>query len=519
MQDVGQWPTPIYVSPVLEYILQGDIDTYGPRGTGEETFTSPIFVTAGKVRGGGIAEDWTVTADEIVFNIRPGIYWTGREGVMEAREYTAYDMEWNLNRYFASGSAAWWHPEDWILSVTATDKYTLVIDTIITHANWWFYVAAGWGNPQYAEENFDVGMTWDNLVGTGPFMVKEYIPGSAFIYEPNPNYWDTSPVNGVEYEIPFVDELVIAIIPDESTRIASLRTGKIDLVGGYIPPVALRYEDTLRATCPDLVLAKASNDWAHLVTFELETEIVSDRDVRRALMIGTDLETLAQALWGGANLHSWPVSFKNPQVFTPFDDLPASTQLLYEYNPELAAQMIIDAGYPDGFTLILPVDAGQQEDLDKAAMLADMWLDIGVTVDIRAMEAGALEAFQIVEEGMVPHWDVTVGWGEYNVDHLSALRSRVVNRPGIDPWYPETYEEAASIYAGQPELSFSMFKEINWKAIDDVIQIPIGDPFHFNAYWPWVKNWFGETEVSAWGWANPMARVWIDEDLKAALGY
>jgi len=236
-------------------------------------------------------------------------------------------------------------------------------------------------------------------------------------------------------------------------------------------------------------------------------------------MIGTDLETMAQALWGGANLHSWPVSSKNPGVFTPFDELPASTQELFTYDPVKAKQMIIDAGHTDGFTLILPVDAGQQEDLDKAAMLADMWLEIGVTVDIRAMEAGALEAFQIVEEGMVPHWDITVGWGEYNVDHLSALRSRVVNRPGIDPWYPETYEEAASIYAAQPELALSMFKEINWKAIDDVIQIPEGTPYQFNAKWPWVKNWYGETEVSAWGWANPMARIWIDQDLKAALGY
>ncbi|GAJ07787.1 unnamed protein product, partial [marine sediment metagenome] len=257
-------------------------------------------------------EDWEVTADKITFYIRHGVYWTGQSvnpGVMESsRPYTAYDTAYSLNHYMDR------HPPlsnldgapGWIESIYAEDEYTCVIDTNYYTANWKWLIATGWGNIQYAEEVVEAGASdWNNLVDTGPFMLREYVSGSAFTYDRNPNYWDTTTINGVTYDIPFIDELVLAIIPDESTQIAALRTGKLDIMGGFLSPVSLRYEDTLRATCPDLSIERAPGDWCHLLTFNiLNSEIVSDKNIRRALTIATDRETIATAAWVAGDVHS-----------------------------------------------------------------------------------------------------------------------------------------------------------------------------------------------------------------------
>ena len=508
------WPTPVYLGPVLDYLITGDVEKYGPRGTNEYPFTSPLYVPE-TLCGGGLVESWEVTADKIVFHIRPGVYWTGKEGVMESREYTAYDTEYSLNRYMDS------HPPlsmldpvpDWITSIYAESKYTCVVETTSYNANWKWLISTGWGNIQYAEEVVEAGASeWDNIVGTGPFMVKEYITGSAMVYDRNPDYWDTTTIDGVEYEIPFIDELVISIIPDESTQIAALRTGKIDLMGGFLSPVSLRYEATLRETSPDLAIEKAMGNWCHLLTFNiLNSEIVDDENVRRALMIATDREALAESAWLEADLHSWPVSSKDPDIFTPFDELPASTQELYEYDPDLARDMIADE-YPEGFPLILPIDAANTVWVDMVSMIADMWDEIGVTLDMQPMEAVALEELTSTGEG----FDCFM-WGEYNVQGLIALRSRVAMIDGVDPWFVDQYAEAEA--TADIAAQNALLKEMNWKAIGEVLHIPLGTPYDLLCSWPWVKNWYGETEESAWGSAQINARIWIDQDLKAELGY
>ena len=66
--------------------------------------------------------------------------------------------------------------------------------------------------------------------GTGPYMLTEYKEGHSQIYTKNPNYWDSETIGGKKYKLPFTDKIVMMIIKDEATQIASLRTGKIDLM-------------------------------------------------------------------------------------------------------------------------------------------------------------------------------------------------------------------------------------------------------------------------------------------------
>jgi len=342
-------------------------------------------------------------------------------------------------------------------------------------------------------------------------MLKEYITGSYMVYERNPLYWETTTINGKEYPIPFIDELVYAIIPDESTKIATLRTGKIDYSWG----IPLRYEDTLKATCPDLSIEKAEGSWCHLLSLNLiNSEIMENRNIRRALFIGTNREAVARAAWLEADLHSWPVSSKCPAVFTPFDELPASTQELYGYDPVKAKQMLADEGYPEGFQLRIPVDPGRVDWMDMVSLIADQWDEIGVELEIQATETVALQEIEANDYEGFDCWM----WGEYNVDGLIALAHRVSDHSReLIPWFLERLDEA-SLTVDSAARNV-ILKDMNWHALDEALHIPLGTPYELNASWPWVKNWYGENEESAWGTSHINARIWIDQDLKAELGY
>lgn len=70
-------------------------------------------------------------------------------------------------------------------------------------------------------------------------------------------------------------------------------------------------------------------------------------------MIGTDLSACADLLGvGPLPLHYTPLYSGLPEtLYTPLEKLPPSTRLLYDYDPELAIDMLDEAGYPDGFPM------------------------------------------------------------------------------------------------------------------------------------------------------------------------
>ena len=338
-------------------------------------------------------EDWEITPNKLIFRIQPGVQWAaiGKEHVMESREFVAEDVVFSLMRFWTAPAMGWLETNefpDWLVGMYAEDKYTFVVEFKYFNAVWRGRLGSGWANDLYAPEVVEAGAhDWNNLVGTGPFMVKQYVQGSAMVYAKNPIFYDTTTIDGVEYELPFVDEIVLPIIPDESTRIASLRTGKIDYMGGYLAPVPIHYRDTLSKT-EHLKVESVKGSWAHTLSFAMEektrgrpgNEIADNVLLRRALTIGTDREAIARATFFEADIHSWPVSDKNAAAFIPLDQLPESSQELFEYDPEKAKQLLAEAGYPNGFTVVAPVNAADTTRVDMLSQIADQWSKIGVTV-------------------------------------------------------------------------------------------------------------------------------------------
>ncbi|MDE0227486.1 MAG: ABC transporter substrate-binding protein [Spirochaetaceae bacterium] len=518
-RTTGGWQTNQYTEAVVESLMDTDLERFGARGTGEYTVDVTRAVPE-KFLGPVLATGWEVTAEQITFTIREGVMFAadGKDHVMESREMTADDVAFSLNRALDSrmGSARV-ENGGYIESVEATGPYTVTVNTNGFNALWLrlgkWSSSTGIVAPEYVEAGAN---SFDNLVATGPFIVDEYVVGSHARYLRNPNYWATTTIDGVVYDdIPFIDELVLPIIPDESTRIASLRTGGIDL--NFV--VSTSFEDTLERSAPELQKVKWVENWTPALALNQNNPILANKDVRRALMIGMDMETLVAGAWGYGTAYMF--SDSSTDLSMPLDTLPPSTQELFDYDPEKAKQMLADAGYPDGFKVDLVYNLQWTGGTwgDMANIFASLWGEIGVELELRAMEPTAMMALFNSLEG----YDIgvmTAPWNNPNT--LGVIDQYTVGHGGNRANYENQYltdryrEALKTVDTAEREATLRELVNI---LLDDVVTIPIGNKGQNVMWWPWVQNYYGELACGVWCLGRHIAPIWIDQNMKESMGY
>jgi peptide/nickel transport system substrate-binding protein len=175
----------------------------------------------------------------------------------------------------------------------------------------------------------------DRLVGSGPFIVKEWINGSYMLLERNPHYWDAPR--------PFLDQIIMIFIKDPSSRAAALEAGEVDL----LPEDSIQLSDVARfKKMPGFTIDRGPYDYygsiQEGVSFNLENRYLRDVRVRQAIAHAIDVEALIKKLYFGYAVPS-------PTAITPYQkrffdaSIPAPI-----YDPALGNRMLDQAGYPRG---------------------------------------------------------------------------------------------------------------------------------------------------------------------------
>ena len=149
-------------------------------------------------------------------------------------------------------------------------------------------------------------------------------------------------------QLPYLDGVKLIIITDQSTRMAGIRTGKVDYCG------AVNWEDipTLKQENPELQyieVYKGSDGVTHMRT---DKEPFNDIRVRKALFRATDFYDIRQNLAGGkGNIITWPICYykEYKDAYLPLEESSDAVKELYTYDPDAAKQLLAEAGYPEGF--------------------------------------------------------------------------------------------------------------------------------------------------------------------------
>ncbi len=516
------WPLMVYVEH-FEQLLGGDWQNRGPRGTNEW----PFNVRSGPPNdflSGVLAESWsTPDATTVIFNIRRGVMWHEAPGVMASRELTAEDVAYHWTRTLASDKA--WTIYDAVESVTATDEYTVEFKLASYTPDWMLLIGRGHLPTWIASppELVEAGPSdWRNHrgVGTGPFLLDDFVEGTSVSYVRNDNYWQTETIDGKEYEIPFIDRLVKILTPDRAAQIAALRTGRLD----QLNVVGAQYVQSLQNTNPEIKLIGRPAGGSYLIGMRLDTAPFDDPKVRKAMSMAIDRQGFIANIWGGAGeILNFPAPSNLPEtVYTPLEKLPESIREQLEYNPERARQLLAEAGLADGFEATLQGYAIEPWE-DIASLLVAFWADIGVDVSIDLIEKTTMDAmFTAKEHGPLSMF--TVGGG---VDALGVIQGRYIepliyNTPMFEhhPEYAEIRERWQQAYDTRDLVEkYKLTKELNQEALSTVAFALLPTPYVYLGIWPWVENHYGELAPAAGtGGVGPvMSRVWINSALKQEL--
>jgi peptide/nickel transport system substrate-binding protein len=502
--------------PFQEMPLVGDFEKFGPRGTGQFAFQVRGYIPEQYMRG-QLLESWEVTPDKIIWRVRKGIYWHGNKPhLMKSRELVADDLtQWvEYRRKDPAGS----YIRKAINSPRTIDKYTLEIPFAKGYDFMVMYLI-GYEDRCEVEPPETVAAgdgQWENQVGTGPFMNTEYVVGSYFRYERNPNYYEKTTIDGKEYQLPFVDEMIYPIMPDEATQIAALRTGKLD----WYAQVPAPQWSVLDSQTPDLKSARVVAANGFVLAPRLDKPPFDNIKVRHALMIGTDMNAFNAILGSGIDLPiDWhPLYPGDPTTYVPMEKLPAESRALYEYNPTKAKQMLREAGVPEGFRMEVVTQSYPMAQ-ERASLLAAQWAKIGITVDVKVCDETTYvgfrydknfkDALMTVVETPSPifllqrtgYTDATLNPAHYSDPEMDGMIDKIVATLDLDE-------------------RNRLAREAGLKLLYDCPYIPLQCTAEAYFWWPWIKNYYGEFNVQDAGQPVPLfAHMWIDQDLKAKMGF
>jgi peptide/nickel transport system substrate-binding protein len=497
---------------------------------------------------GMLATGWEQTDPlTITVHLREGVHWQDRAPV-NGREFTADDVVYNFDRVLGTGNG-FTVPNPFIgnnfpdiSKVVAVDKYTVqfklkkatafTIYQVLTSqcpGGFLGFVAPEWvalgGPPKNEQPDGGSGggpppgggpggpppsgplYEWNKVVGTGPFILSDLMSGSTMTFSKNPNYWghdERYPQN----QLPYIDTMKLIVIKDMATRLASVRTAKIDFVSDRREYPSWQDVANMKKTNPDIQSSSFPVE-GYSLEFRCDKQPFTDMNVRKALQMAVDLKSIARSYFGGT-VDGTPCGLVNPintEWVVPFNEWPADLQQEYSYNVAKTRQLMTEAGYPNGFKTTLLVSSQDNQQLPQ--IIKSMFTDIGVDMTIEVMDNTSFMTYcQSGKNEQLTFFPSTgVAW-----DPLQDLRYRTHyewrNFTHVsDPTYEAMYEKITA--AVDLSEAKSLAKEAYMYELEQHWEVHMFGN-QANMLWQsYFQGYSGQCDTSPW-----FARIWIDQTLK-----
>lgn len=453
-----------------------------------------------------------------------GLTWTFkiRDGILfhDGQPMTAKDVAFSINLY--KNNTDFIYLNAYTINfdtVEATDDNTVVITLLNAVPNMDYLLSYLYVVPEHVWKDFaeaPASTEFENveMIGTGPFKMVEYRQNEFVHLAANKDHFGASPK---------IDEVVFQTFESNDVLVQSLKSGQVDMIT-EMPATAveaLKSEANIQVvtgapyapSVTDIIFNQADPENCPTDAGGICTghPALRDRNVRLALAHATDKKKLIDVVLLG---------FGSPGLTLIPDGLGPwynNTLTDYEYNPAKARQILDDAGYldsdgddvremPDGsrplnFKMHWPSDSIDSP--RTAELLSEMWKEVGVTLELQAVDPDALTA------ECCPAFDYDImiwGWGS---DPDPNLLLSVYSTGEIPNGYNETgYSNPAydELHAQQGiELDVEKRRELVWQmqqiVFDDVVYII---PYYEQAIQAYRVDRFS-------GWITDKAKVELSD--------
>jgi len=322
----------------------------------------------------GLAVSWKrISQTQWEFKLREGVRFH------DGSVFTAKDVIYSIERvrdFLNPPSGGFRSYAQAIKSLTAPDDLTIIVDTKSDIPTLPLSLSSIF-IMQHRRSGF---ATTDELnsvaqpVGTGPYKFQSWQSGEVLRLVSNNDYWGGKPA---------WSDVTFRVIESPAARVAALTTGDVD-VADFIPArdvAALKQSgvkiESTSAARSNFLQFDIGSDHAPDVTDKAGNPIANpfrDKRVRQALTMATDRAFLADKILLGYGTAA-------TQLFPP--GVPGTSSKLRAEAPDYegAKALLTDAGYPDGFSVVLGGPTGRYPgDGDSLQAIAQNWARIGVTV-------------------------------------------------------------------------------------------------------------------------------------------
>jgi len=509
-----QGPGEMVQSFYLEKLLMGNWATPRNKHAFMGAYIPVEFAT------GNLAESWD-NPDPLTYiiHLQKNVRWQDKPPV-NGREFVASDVVYTYGRMlgrgiggFATGTPYQTYPAlANVKNIVAKDKYTVEfqlsapIPLLLENLGLVDFIRMV---PREVIDTYKDMNDWKNAVGTGPFILADYVSGSQVIFRKNPNYWGYDELNPTN-KLPYVDYVRQSIIVDASTSLAAFRTGKIDT-----RTILWSDVNSVKQTNPD-VLWKKTPSIGIVLAMRNDKEPFTDIRVRKAMQMAVNLQEISEEFYGGNTL-GWLPEMIAPTLpySTPSAESPKDTQEGFTYNVAGAKALLAAAGFPNGFkteVLISPYHSMELVEFVQSYMEA-----VGITLEIKSVDLNSWT--------MLYYSKQTPSIAVYMAGWQSSPLS-----DGLNLYYPghiyngacvndTVYKKLADDARSEPDAvkRAALIKQAVYYAQQQfwVVRLPIY--VDYIAWQPWLSNYQGEVNLGAHMPGAVWARISVNQKLKDAM--
>jgi peptide/nickel transport system substrate-binding protein len=162
------------------------------------------------------------------------------------------------------------------------------------------------------------------IVGTGPFVLREYVAGQRIVLDRNPHYWRKADDGE---QLPYLDRIVLEVVPDQSAELIRLIAGETDFTHSELRAddyvQARRAEQDGKIKLPELGVSTDADAFWFCLNPKTRAKdprfrFLQQREFRQALSHAVDREEFARAVFLGEAVPIWgPVTPGNRTWFSP----------------------------------------------------------------------------------------------------------------------------------------------------------------------------------------------------------
>ena len=294
-----------YDSLVMELVMLGlsDID---PNGNVFPELAAELPTH----ENGGVVDDEDAGTMTVTWKMRDDVQWS------DGKPVTADDVIFTYEAITNPETGTWIPGIDYVDSIEKVDDHTITINYNAIYPGY----LTQFGGEQVAIWpahycDASQGFTaWDcgrTPLSDGPYTLKEWVNGDHMTFVKNENYFEKGK--------PAIPMITVRIVPDEAVRKEMLINGDADLDMWTTEPMIADLQDK-----PNVVVSQSPyNRWVMRLYFNLSAKgtndpvatphpILSDVNVRRAIRMAIDVDTISKEFFQGYAQPAWTEFFRPP---------------------------------------------------------------------------------------------------------------------------------------------------------------------------------------------------------------